>query len=104
MAGDINGLFNPPAEYLADAQAYYVKCDAIPPQFGVTIGNQTFWVQPDDLVLRSQVDSETGLCLTSIQNGGEGPYILGIAFLQNVVAVFDVGAAEMRFAAHEYEA
>jgi len=54
------------------------------------------------MIILSEIDDKTGLCLTSVQRGGEGPYILGIAFPQNVVAVFDVGAAEMRFAAREY--
>jgi len=102
IAGIVNGLFNPPSKYIAEKGSFYVECKAIPPQFGVAIGNQTFWIDPDDMILLSEIDDETGLCLTSVQSGGEGPYILGLAFLQNVIAVFDVGAVEMRFAAHEY--
>jgi hypothetical protein len=32
----------------------------------------------------------------------EGVYVLGDVFLKNVVAVFDIGASEMKFAAHNY--
>jgi Eukaryotic aspartyl protease len=48
----------------------------------------------------------TDVCISSIYNGGnssdQSTYILGDAFLKNVVSVFDVGAAEMRFAAREF--
>ena len=101
ITGIVNGLFNPPSRYVTEKGSFYVECKAILPQFGGLIGNQTFWINPDDMIILSEID-KTGLCLTSVQKGGEGPYILGIAFPQNVVALFDVGAAKMRFAAHEY--
>ena len=102
MTDAINALFNPPAVYLQDEGAYFVQCNATPPAFGVTISGQTFNVNPVDLIFQEVVDPTTGFCLTGVQSGGQGPYILGDVFLQNVVAVFDVGAAEMRFAAHEF--
>jgi hypothetical protein len=54
--------------------------------------------------LMQDVTDTTGeYCLTGPQDGGEeGPFILGDTFLNNVVAVFDVGASEMRFAQHNY--
>ena len=58
-----------------------------------------FYINAADLILDSD-----GSCFTGIDDGGEGPYILGDVFLKNVVAVFDVGASEMRFAAREFYA
>lgn len=54
--------------------------------------------------------SYEGLCATSLTRGfdfgaeayPDGFYVLGDAFLNNVIAVFDVGAGGMRFAAHDY--
>ena len=67
------------------------------------INGTAFYINPSDLLLDSGYTDEAGqeLCVTGVQDGGEGPFILGDVFLQNVVAVFDVGASEMRFAAHE---
>lgn len=39
-------------------------------------------------------------CVLGVKNGyNNGPFILGDVFLNSVVAVFDIGAGEMRFAA-----
>jgi hypothetical protein len=101
LAKGINAAFSPAAQYLSDQGVYFVDCNAKPPTFEVNIAGTSFTVNPADLIYQSQVDQNTGLCLTGVQDGGSGPYILGDVFLQNVVAVFDVGASEMRFAAHE---
>ncbi|KAI9663963.1 MAG: hypothetical protein M1821_007454 [Bathelium mastoideum] len=101
IAEAVNALFEPSAVYLEDEGAFFADCQATAPTFGVNINGTTFNVNAADLLLQSEVDPETGLCLTGVQAGGEGPFILGDVFLQNVVAVYDVGAAEMRFAPHE---
>ena len=101
LAKQINAAFSPAAQYLSDYGAYFVDCHAKPPTFEVNIAGTSFTVNPVDLIYQSQVEPKTGLCLTGVQDGGSGPYILGDVFLQNVIAVFDVGANEMRFAAHE---
>jgi hypothetical protein len=49
------------------------------------------------LVYKTIVDPPTGYCAVAVASGGDGPYILGDVFMQNVVAVFDAGAAQMRF-------
>ena len=67
------------------------------PQFSVLIGGVPFPVNPRDMLFRDFQDPVTGLCMTAIGSGGTGPYILGDTFLQNVVAIFDIGNAEMRF-------
>lgn len=96
-AASINALFQPPA--INQDGAYYVECDAEAPRFGVEIGGQTFFVNEKDMLL----EQGPGLpCLSGIQDGGAGPYILGDVFLVNVLAVFDVGSYEMRFAAREH--
>jgi hypothetical protein len=101
VAKAINAAFKPAARYLSDEEAYFVECSATPPAFAVDIAGTSFTVNPTDLIYQDVVDPNTGYCLTGVQDGGSGPYILGDVFLQNVVAVFDVGASEMRFAAHE---
>jgi hypothetical protein len=40
-----------------------------------------------------------GICLNAAQKVGGGLAVLGEVFLKNVLAVFDVGAGGMRFAA-----
>lgn len=39
--------------------------------------------------------------MTTVGDGGTGPYVLGDVFLKNVLAVFDVDDAVMQFAARE---
>lgn len=41
------------------------------------------------------------ICLSGIQDDGGSFGILGDVFLKNVLAVYDIGASEMRFAARE---
>ncbi|KAF2433961.1 acid protease [Tothia fuscella] len=98
VAKTLNGLFTPKARLDPSQGAYVVNCNAKAPSLGVKIGGTTFNINPADMVLRDP----SGLCISGIQDGGSGPFILGDVFMQNVVAVFDVGAAEMRFAAHDY--
>jgi hypothetical protein len=81
--------------------AYFVDCKAIPPPFAVIISGVHFWINPADLIYQELTDPSNGKCALSISTGGSGPYILGDVFLQNVVAVFDVGGAEMRFYSRE---
>lgn len=98
----VAGLFSPKATLDSSQGAYFVSCTATAPSFGFKIGGTTFTLNPKDLILQGQKDTTTGKCLVGIIDGSTGPYILGDTFLSNVVAVFDVGAAEMRFAAHSY--
>jgi Eukaryotic aspartyl protease len=102
VAKAVNAAFSPKAKLLSNQGAYFVNCQAKAPTFGVTINGTTFSVSAQDLIFQDQVDPTTGLCLTGVQDGGSGPYILGDVFMRNVVAVFDVGAAQMSFAPHSY--
>ncbi|CAF9936234.1 MAG: hypothetical protein ALECFALPRED_006738 [Alectoria fallacina] len=97
IADAVNALFDPPAIYSDDEGAYVVDCDAKAPEFGVRIGEETFFINAEDLFL----DNGDGTCISGVDDAGDSLSILGDVFLKNVLAVFDVGASEMRFAARE---
>ena len=92
-----NELFSPSAQFDEESGIYFVACNAVTPTFGVNINGQTFFINSQDLV----IDAGDGSCVSGIQDAGEGPGILGDVFLKNVLAVFDIGASQMRFAARE---
>ena len=99
IADQVNELFIPPAEYDPGLGYYVVDCDAKAPEFGIKIGPEIFYVNPLDNILKLSPTK----CITGISATGPGGIsILGHTFLKNVVAVFDVGASQMRFAAREY--
>ncbi len=98
----VNMAFDPPARYIWSLGAYYTTCDAVAPQFSVVIDGTVFPINPRDLIFRERKDVYSGMCMTAISSGGDGPYILGDTFLQNVLAVFDVGRAQMRFISRPY--
>ncbi|ROV90509.1 hypothetical protein VMCG_09823 [Cytospora schulzeri] len=102
MYNDIVGLYNPPAIYIEDEGAAFAPCNATVPELGVEIGGTVFWISEADMLMQDYVDPETGYCLVGPQDGGTGPYILGDTFMNNVISVFDIGASEIRFAAHDY--
>ncbi|KAF7712948.1 Acid protease [Penicillium ucsense] len=107
FANQVNAAFNPPAVYDSSQGAYVVDCHAKPPKHGVTINGKTFHINPLDMILDAGTDSNgKKLCISGITDGGSSStqdlFILGDTFQKNVVTVFDVGAAEMRFAAREY--
>ncbi|KAH8808912.1 aspartic peptidase domain-containing protein [Xylogone sp. PMI_703] len=91
-----------PAVISASGGLYVVPCDTPAAVFGVTVGDQTFYMSPEDLIINDP-DFTTGLggnCPLGVQPSPseDGPFILGATWLNNVLAVFDIGAAEMRFA------
>lgn len=100
MANAVNAAFSPPATYNDTQGAYVVDCNAAAPAHTITIGGTEFTISPLDMILYAGDD----LCISGIDDGGndasEDLYILGDTFQKNVVSVFDVGAAEMKFAPH----
>ena len=83
---------------------YWAPCNSTVPQFGVTIGGKTFFLDPSNLLqkevtqTRSYEGLQVDLCLIGLMDTiPNGPYILGDMFLNNLVTVFDVGNSEMRF-------
>ncbi|KAL2019763.1 hypothetical protein VTK56DRAFT_9207 [Thermocarpiscus australiensis] len=102
LAEAINGAFNPPAVYMYMYGAYFTSCDAFVPQVAVLLDGVKFRINPVDLIYRNVVDPLTGLCMTAVTNGGDGPYILGDTFMYNALVVFDIGEAKMRFIPRRY--
>ena len=98
VAAGVAAAFRPPGAYDDDIGAYVVSCNARPPLFGVSISKKIFFVNAADMIIqRSQTD-----CISGIQPDHGGLTILGDVWMKNVLAVFDVGASRMRFAAREY--
>ncbi|KAI4087802.1 MAG: hypothetical protein LQ344_006558 [Seirophora lacunosa] len=98
LAYAVNQQFEPPAFFDRFRGEYVVDCEAKAPRFGVNIANHTFYVNPKDLIIQTQ----DGACITGITGAAFGhSSVLGDVFMRNVLAVFDVGASEMRFAARE---
>ncbi|KAF3763818.1 acid protease [Cryphonectria parasitica EP155] len=102
---DIAALYDPAVVYIDDQGASFAPCDASVPYLGVQINGTVFDISEADMLMQEYTVelSGTEYCLIGPQDGGsEGPYILGDTFLNNVIAVFDVGASEIRFAEHVY--
>lgn len=99
LSASINALFVPPA--IAPAvvsDPWSVDCNATAPAFAITIGGQSFWHNGEDLI----IELGEGNCQSAVISSDVGGIFLttiGSAFLKNVVAVFDFGVNEMRFAA-----
>ncbi|TVY50709.1 putative aspartic-type endopeptidase, partial [Lachnellula cervina] len=108
LADAVAAAYDPPATHQSDDDGiYYVDCDAKAPGLGLTIGGTTFWASPIDMIQGFGTDDDGNDIVfpVSIMKGPDpttDKYILGCAFFKNVIAVFDVGAIEMRFAAREY--
>ncbi|KAK5171269.1 uncharacterized protein LTR77_004413 [Saxophila tyrrhenica] len=108
-------LFNPPAIYVKDWGTYVTRCDAEGPKepFMIVINGTGFAIPGSDFVFGNAVMSGLGVppgkyddyCFSGLQGAGPvgiSTFLLGRPFLENVVAVFDVGAREMRFAPRKY--
>ena len=101
LATKINAQFDPPAGAFDKASGYYpVNCDATPPSnLGVRINGKMLSVDSKDMIWRDF----SGKCYSSVGTLLPGElgislYFLGDVFLKSVVAVFDFGKNEMRFA------
>ncbi|KAK4085017.1 uncharacterized protein Triagg1_7 [Trichoderma aggressivum f. europaeum] len=76
---------------------FLVPCNATAPEFGIEIADQTFYMAPEDLILQDMRLDD--MCLLGVQpTTGTRPSIIGATWLHSVLAVFDVGASQMRFA------
>ncbi|PLB51306.1 acid protease [Aspergillus steynii IBT 23096] len=99
VADAVNSRFSPPAIYNPELKAYNVNCTATPPEFGLKIGNQTFFHEPEDLVY--QTGDGCISAIASSQNvaiQGLTINIIGASFLKSMLSVYDFGKNEMRFA------
>lgn len=101
VAKAYNDAFDPPAKYRRDEDTYYVDCAATAPPFAVTIDGVKFRITAEDAILRIG----DGECMSGIQDGGSpgdgNLFILGDAFLHNVVATFNVRGNEVTLHARE---
>ena len=80
----LNDLFDPPA-FSVDG-TFLVHCNASVPSFTYMIGAKPFHMNPKDLL----INQDNGVnCLSSVQGAASPPYILGIPFHKNVLAVYD---------------
>ncbi|KAK9779361.1 putative Acid protease [Seiridium cardinale] len=102
IAQEVNSKFNPPAVYLWYYGSYFAECDAIPPRFAIEIEGDPFWINPQDMINKEMVDPLTGLCATTINNGDNGPFVLGLSFLTNAMVLFDVGAGLVSVYSREF--
>jgi len=99
LPATINSLFDPPAlapEVVSDP--WIVDCNAKTPAFAITIGGQKFRHNGQDLI----IELGEGRCMSAVVSSDSGGIffnVIGAPFLKNVVAVFDFGRDEMRFAA-----
>jgi hypothetical protein len=78
---------------------FYALCNATVPNFGVQIGESTFYMAHEDLLRQTARDPTGEWCRIGVTDTDSPPHVLGVSFLTNVVSVFDVRQGEMRFAA-----
>lgn len=97
VAASLAAAFNPPAVFSSSVGLYTVACNATVPLFGVTISKKVFYINPLDLI----IDTRQGFCVMGVQDNGGGLTIIGDTFMRNVLTVFDVGAAQIRFSARK---
>ena len=98
IAKAFNAQWSPPATLDRNA-GWVVPCNAKAPKFGVKIGGVMLWVDSEDLMTPHEPGVPGNLCTSAVQSASfPGSGMLGSTFLKSVVAVFDVGGAELRFA------
>jgi hypothetical protein len=106
VARKVNTGWKPAAKQDRISSKWIVDCDAVPPNFGIIINGTNLMVDVENMAVKGGIRAlpevkEPGRCLSAVQEASVlslGLYVLGTPFLKSVVAVFDVGAAEMRFA------
>ncbi|KAK4182961.1 putative eukaryotic aspartyl protease [Podospora australis] len=98
LVQNLYAAFDPPAKYLSTNGLFFALCNATVPKFGVIIGKNTFYFSPDDLLRQTARDPSGEYCRIGVTDVSGGPYVLGVSWMTNVVAVFDIENTEMRFA------
>jgi aspergillopepsin I len=84
------------ATFDAGNMRFAINCKATAYRLGLRFGTQKIFVEPEDMVIRTG-----GGCYSAIMGSKSNTGSLGGSFLRSVVAVFDVGKGEMRFAQRE---
>ena len=106
ISKSINSLWKPPAKRDQKTWQWVVNCNAVAPDFGFIINGSRLMVSAEDMAIKGGVGilpivKEKGQCLSTVQDSGIfsfGIHIIGTPFLKSFLTVFDIGAAEMRFA------
>ncbi|KIW08455.1 uncharacterized protein PV09_01358 [Verruconis gallopava] len=82
-----------------------IPCDSVPPKFAIVLGGKQVEIDAKDMVLTHDKDQGGGrICALgvapdeSLASGGNGLSMIGGSFMKSILVVFDVGAAELRFA------
>lgn len=101
------GSFKIPPELVEfhGATLFAAPCEAEVPSFGIRIGGHIFEQSAQEVLIpttNATVDG-TSFCALGSQPGIEEAGALGVTFLSSVVAVFDIGASEMRFAQRDVD-
>ncbi|CZT02775.1 uncharacterized protein RAG0_09795 [Rhynchosporium agropyri] len=99
LADQINGLWNPPATFNENRRLYAINCAATAPDVGITLNGKEFLMPSKAAVLKDGTE-----CFSAWTGGGmvgktDKYFVLGDIFMKSVVSVFDLGTAEMHFAA-----
>ena len=85
---------------------FQAPCDSKPPKIEMTIGGKRLSIDPEDMFVNSGPMGSgvekgkmctIGVCCPK-QFMGNGFFMMGGTFMKSIVTVFDVGAAELRFA------
>jgi hypothetical protein len=97
VAAGLAAAFNPPAAVSSSTGLYEVACNATVPLFGVVVSSKVFYINRLDLI----IDTGYGFCIMGVQDNNGGLTIVGDVFMRNVLTVFDVGAAQVRFSARQ---
>jgi len=98
VADQFNKQWSPPAKF-SPKEGFQIDCKAKSPGIGVRINGTDIWVDGRDLVVPPIDNTEVTECLSGVQMSTVPiSGMLGSTFLKNVLAVFDIGAGEMRFA------
>jgi len=95
VAAGLAAAFSPAAAVSSSTGLYHVACNATTPLFGLVVSRKVFYVNPLDLI----IDTGLGFCVMGVQDNNGGLTIVGDVFMRNVLTVFDVGAAQVRFSA-----
>jgi hypothetical protein len=105
LALAVNNAFSPPAARNADFEAnglYDVACNSTAPRFGLEFSNNvTVFMDPLDMIVQNADGSCESTVADADQIGASSGIVLpflGTPFLRSVLAVFDFGEDEMRFA------
>lgn len=102
LAASVNAAFVPPAAQIPSTDGedlYMAECDAVPPAHGITIGEKTFYMRSEDMIIQTEAGCVSSIMGLAPNEDGLVAYFLGAAWMRNVVSVFDFGKTEMRFAA-----